>query len=381
MLDHYKQILQSCGFKEKLKEVYQSGLGKTPLKITMGNASCDQDSFLGSHVLGIVEGRVPVVNLEKDTFRWKKDLMEIVEMVGLGIDDLVFLEKRGGEVCLVQGSTVIKVKEREVQAFIVDYNLPSKDLLECSTFSVDQVIDHHPIQDANAMYCQVHGMCINLNAGSCCSLIYKDIKERHGEKISQSPKEYMFLVLLSIPILTDTSCFSKRTHDVDRNGVKDLLSMAGLTMDEATEMKKHLKHRMKDVTDTPGEYILLMDYKTYDYPANIPGKSYGISSVRYPYDEWVKRDGMDTVLTTIAEFMKKQNNSFFIINGKSGEAREMYVNSAPGADFIQKVFYGGKPGKSRKVDNNPLFEVHEVDPLLSRKILAPKVQEYLESMK
>lgn len=349
------------------------------LRLVMGNPSCDQDSFIGAHVLGVVRNRVPVVNLSRTIFACKKDLVEIVQLAGLTVEDLVFLEQQGEDWCLIHRDGVLKVQDKPLYVSIVDHNLPAKSLLACPTFTVDQIIDHHPMLELNPMYSKVKAMTINLNAGSCCSLIYQDIKDHLGQRLEEHPEEYRFLVLLTIPILTDTSLLTSRTHGVDKAAVEHLLQLAGLTADDAKQLHQHLKKRKKCEAEIPCEYILQMDYKGFEYPAVAPGKTYGISSIKYPYDEWVQRDGKDRVLATIDAFMKEHQHEFFLVNCKANGIREMLVHRPPGADFAQQVFYDGQPVEQRALGNDPAFTLYRVDPLLSRKLVAPKILNYLKT--
>ncbi|KAI5184417.1 exopolyphosphatase [Nematocida homosporus] len=369
-----KESVLSSGYSEKHKRIREKALKEASFGVVMGNESCDQDSFVGAHILGVVEERVPVVNLQREIFQHKRDLMVLAEMMGLGLDDLVFLEKRESGWVLVCGQMCVRVADVQVSATIIDHNLPNKELLAMKGFRVDRVIDHHPILEMNAMYTQLDKLQIELKAGSCCSLIYKEIKSRHGQEIVSKPGEYRFLVLLSLPVLTDTSELSDRTHDVDRCAVKELVELGGVTREDVNALYHLLKKEKRNIDGAPTAVILQMDFKTFEFPPNCAGKVFGISSAKYPFDNWVAREG-DKFLPEIKKFATARHHEFFLINNHNNGVRELFLLGNPGPDFVQEVMFAGGPVNQREVA--PGVVVYTVEGTLSRKLIAPRIYTYL----
>jgi len=378
MIEKYREILRAAKAKENLERIYRSFSQLDRMSIVLGNPSCDQDSFIGSHVLGLLEEKVPVVNLSRAIFSCKKDLLEILEMMGVACEDLVFLEKEARGWVLIRGREKIRVQDKKISATIVDHNVPEKEILENKNFSVEKIIDHHPILKMCDMYTCVSAMCIELAAGSCCSLIYREIKTKLEEKLRTDPEKCKVLLLLTIPILTDTSCLTRRTHTVDRKGVEELLKMAGVSMEEAEEMHRHLKKKKKCEDQIPSDMILQMDYKSFEYPPSHKGKTFGISSVKYPYDDWIKRDGKAKFLEAVGKFVQERSHEFFLINCKSKGVREFFVYRPPANDFVQTVLYSGKSPSQREVLGEKEIKVYRTDASLSRKIVAPHIYAYLD---
>lgn len=380
-MEKYKEIVQKSSLATILRTLYKK-IGDKKIEIAMGNPSCDQDSFIGSHILGAMEGRIPVVNLPREIFECKKDLMKICEMIGIKTDELVFLVKENNEWLLKHGTESYKVKDKTITAEIIDFNLPDAELLLLDGFTVDRVIDHHPILEFAEMHSKVKALSIELHAGSCCSLIYKYIEEKYSKVLEEKKGtgEYNFLLLLSIPIMTDTKGLQKRVHTVDKHGVHSLLAMAGVSTKESESVLTEIKKYKKCEEDIATEIILQMDYKSFNYPAKYSGKTFGISSSKYRYEDWIKRDGKEEWKRKINEFTQKKNHEFFIINVKVDGKREIYIHNPPSTEFIEKGIYEGKPVEKREIDGDKDIVVYKIDTAISRKIIAPMIYNYLESV-
>lgn len=376
----YEQLLSTCGLKERLAEINKQASGKNEIEVVLGNPSCDQDSFIGSHVLAAALGRVPVVNMRREIFECKKDLIAVLEMVGMCPDDLVFLEKDQEGWVLATPQNRAPLKEKKLTLFLVDHNLPPKELLETGSVHVDRIIDHHPMLEVNSVYKKVHSMKIELDAGSCCSLIFDTLKNLMREQIEADPEMYKYLVLLTIPVLTDTSMLRDRTHEVDVRTVQELLELSGLEMEETKKMHHFLKKRKRCEAEVPTHLILQMDYKGFDFPSSGKGKTFGICSVKYSFDEWVKRDGKDHFLKEVEAFRQKKGHEFLLLNCKSHGKREFYLTTPPPAeDFVQKVLFENKQVEKREVEGDgPSITVFPAKSSLSRKIVVPKIYLYLE---
>ncbi|OAG31360.1 exopolyphosphatase [Nematocida displodere] len=374
----FKEVLAKSSFSQKLKSIYVTKLEEKSVSIVMGNPSCDQDSFIGSHVLGVVLNRVPVVNMSKKIFSCKKDLLKVLEVMDVSVEDLVFLEKHPEGWVFVRGGKTIKFSEKEITATLIDHNFPCTELLTQKNFTVDHIIDHHPILEASDMYNNVSGLCIDLNAGSCCSLIYNYIKTFLGSDMVDLSIEFGYLVLLIIPVVTDTSFLSKRTHKVDTIAVNELLEMTNIPKSSAEALYASLKKAKQCEDNIESDLILQMDYKAFDYPPSGKGKTFGMSSVKYGLDAWVQRDGKEKFLKTLQHFVEEKKHQFFLINSKTKGVREFFLFGNPGANFPSVTMYDGGAVNSRQINGDPELTVYSTDPLLSRKLIAPKIYQYLE---
>ncbi|KAI5135183.1 uncharacterized protein NESG_01012 [Nematocida ausubeli] len=382
-METYKEIIKTTKLRELFDKSY-AHLESSSIEIVLGNPSCDQDSFIGSHILAVMLGRVPVVNLSKEIFKCKQDLVKICDIMGVSVDELVFLVKNNDAWVLKRGDKEYPVSKINIKAFLIDFNLPDQDLLLSDAFTVDHIIDHHALLEFNSkVHSQLTGMNIQLHAGSCCSIIYRYIRHVCSKTLEEktgSP-DYKFLLLMSIPIMTDTNCLQKRTHDIDREGVDISLGISDVLFETAKTVMEELKTLKKCEPSVPTNMIVQMDYKSFDFPKQYGKKTFGISSVKYAYDEWVARDGAEKWKQSIKEFVEMKKHEFYIINCKVHNKREFYIYNPPSTDFIEKGIYEGKPVNKRAVLNDNEITVYTVDTAISRKIIAPMLFKYLEQHK
>ncbi|KAI5180320.1 exopolyphosphatase [Nematocida sp. AWRm80] len=384
-MNKYKSILSKYNLKDKLNRIYSKEIEKSEIVSVLGNPSCDQDSFIGSLVYGLVMDRLQVMVISKRVVSQKKDIMGVIEICGLSIEDIVFLEYEGDKAYLVRGSTKTDLKDRVLSCTLVDHNLPEVRVFSSKFFKLERVIDHHPILEYHPFYSHVTGLLIELNAGSCCSLLYKEIKSVVEHKID----EYAYIFILSIAIATDTSLLTNRTHDVDRIAVGDLLKIASLTPTDLEEAHKEFKKRKRCESEVDTDVILMLDYKQYSYPKSNPEEKrmFGISSVKWKFDEWLARDKKDKFLSEIEKYIKKQKIEFLIIGSSCDKLREYTVFNAPGtsatgSDLPEKAFlHEETQPKPRHPLNIAEITIYTTATSLSRKLLAPKVYTYLKDQK
>lgn len=64
--------------------------------VCLGNESCDIDSFVSSLVTAMHERAVFVVNMSRRVLEAKGDVMHMLRHCGIGLDQLVFLERPQG---------------------------------------------------------------------------------------------------------------------------------------------------------------------------------------------------------------------------------------------------------------------------------------------
>ncbi|EIJ89736.1 exopolyphosphatase [Nematocida parisii] len=383
-MDSYKTIVANSKFSEMITTAY-SNLENQSIDIVLGNPSCDQDSFLGSHILAVMLGRIPVVNMQREIFECKHDLMKLCDILGIEIQNLVFLVYEENQWFLKRGDVRYRLSEKNVKAHLVDFNLPETSLIECKTFRVDRIIDHHQLIKYNKhVHSQTDGMEIELKAGSCCSLILRRINHLFADvlKEKKDTHDYDFLLLLSVPILTDTACLVRKQHDVDINGVNSALSIANVEFKTAESVMSDLKHLKHCEDKIPTKMILRMDYKSFDYPEKYGEKTYGISSVKYPYKKWIERDGPAVWKEEIKKFVEEKKHEIFIINCKHHNDRYLYVYCPSNMkDMIKTALFAGGTVESKTILNDEEIVIYQVDLATSRKIIAPAVFKYLDARK
>ncbi|KAH9385630.1 uncharacterized protein NEMAJ01_0526 [Nematocida major] len=379
MHGNIEAALKRCDLKERLNEIYAQERRSKPTRIVLGNTSCDQDSFLGAHVLGVVEGRIPVVNMPREVFSHKLDLCFMVSLMGLELDDLVFLEESEDGPVLVRGRQSISIRESPVSAFLVDFSNPEKELLACSAFSVERIIDHRQVLEGSRVILHVQEMWIDLHAGSCCSLIFHYIQTYYRDELKLNPGHFKFLFLLSMAILTDTSFLTERIHKLDVLALDRILAFTGISIEETKLVHAVVSQKQHCERAASTDIILQMCHKRHEYPDG-SGRLFGVSLVKYGYDEWVARDTPKEFLKKMQEFTCRKGYEFLIVNSIENEVREFFVFSPPAKDFAQKVLYGDSEERKREVGGHPELPVYRTSTFFVGKMVIPKILRYLKNM-
>ncbi|KAI5192540.1 exopolyphosphatase [Nematocida minor] len=376
MNDRTLQLIKECGIRNRLEDIYRYESAKEAMSITLGNTGCDQDSFIGSHILALMESRVPVINMCRKVFEYKLDLLYIANLMGLSLDDLVFLETSGSERLLVRGRDRISFGAAKITAFLVDFSSPDKSLTRYGAFSVDKIVDHRKILEMDTICKEAHCVWVELNVGSCCSLVFHYIKTYHMDKISTSPKRFMFLFLLIIAILTDTSFLTERVHSLDRSAVQEILSFTGEEMRGTQSIYEQVRELQESEEKVDTEIILQMCHKRTAYTDG-SGRFFGTSTVHFGYDDWVARDTKKTFLSKIAEFTSNKEYEFLVINSHSHGVREFFIYPPPKIEFVREVLYRNQEIDKREIKNDPELAVYRTDKSFTGKVVIPNILDYL----
>src|SRR5699024_1945074 len=119
--------------------------------------------------------------------------------------------------------------------------------------------------------------------------------------------------------------------------------------------------------------ILQMDYKGFEYPPEYGKKTFGISSVKYAFDEWLERDKEDNFLAEVDSFMKRKEHEFLLINSKTKGIREFFLYGSPGPSFAENILQeNGKCNRKEHRNGDKIINFYRTDVSLSRKLIAPK---------
>lgn len=372
------RMLSACNICTKLEESYaQQRQGKV-FEIVMGNTGCDEDSFVGSHVLALIEGRVPVVNMSRRIFEHKLDLCYIAKAMGLELNDLVFIETEEDEKVFKKGNERVGTKSTKISAWLVDFSNLDSELLSTGMFQIDRIIDHRKVLCQKELFSHSVCMWIELNAGSCCSLIFHYINMHYSNRISAEPEKYMFILLLCIPILTDTTLLTERVHDLDRSAISEIVSFAKLPEEDIKLFHSAVKKLLCCEDKAETGIILQMCHKKLEYPDG-SGRSFGMSTVKYSYDRWIERDTKEVFLSEIQKFIEDKHYEFIIINSNPPGIREFFIYTPPGSDFVQEVLYKDEPIQKREIKNDPELTVYQKDTFFVTKMIIPDILAYLKN--
>ncbi|KAI5183650.1 hypothetical protein NEIRO03_1230 [Nematocida sp. AWRm78] len=372
-----EDIMKGCKILHQLTQTYNQCIEKQEFSIVIGNTSCDQDSFIGSYVLALMEDKLPVINISRELFQHKHDLCYIVKKIGLDLNDLVFLEKRENDLFFIRGTDQVALESLKITATLVDFSNPEEELLKIKHFYVDKIIDHRKLIEESQIHFHANELWINLNVHSCCTLIFHYIQMHYRQKIESAPARHMFIFLLAISIITDSSFSDHPLYDLDASALDAIIALTNVSKEAIKDIHQKIKLLEESNHKKPTKVIVALRHKRYMYP-DMSGRFFSISSVKYHYDDWIKSNGKKEFLGGIKEFKESNNYEFCIINSESRDKREVFIYAAPSNDFIRKVLYDGNKIRKRQINNDPELTVYEIDKEYKGKIIFPKILNYLK---
>ncbi|CAD26564.1 hypothetical protein [Encephalitozoon cuniculi GB-M1] len=383
--------------EERLKSFFQ--LNKEiilhgELRIAMGNEACDLDSFISSLVVAYAEDAVHVVNMRKEVFMAKGEMMWICSRFGINVDDLIFLVKptlhfspkarKVGAYFDVEGKEC-PISGKKIKLLLTDHNRPVEVFDDCE---IELIIDHHTLSDhvfpAKRIY-------IDLDVGSATTLVSRYLGEDLTRKNhrtaprSRPPKDEerealcsAFARLLLVPILIDTGFLRKRTSIFDVVEYKKLKDLAGVRRKELKKVVRALKSARRNDSEHETDLILQKDFKAFHYKKFF----FGGSTVKYPFEDWADREGKSisglpesrtgmALMLQIEAFRKAMGLDFFFVATKNRGVRSIIFASFP---FVKQLV---RKSKMKSIEYKGL-EYYSANKKLTRKILVPEIVKIID---
>lgn len=384
-------------FEERLKLYFQKNKQKMKeheITICIGNEGMDLDSFVSSLIVGYAEDVIHVVNMRKEVFLSKGDLMYVLKLHKINPDDLIYLErplaglspeeKEIGTYFLL-GNEQIAMRQKKINMYLTDHNEPVRELQHCE---VSMVIDHHRLESKVETAKRIY---IDVDVGSATTLVAKylgkDLSRKHhciNDPKNKDPEKDTLCVsiakLLLIPIIIDTKHLKRRTSIFDYTEYKRLKKKANVKKKELKKLRKQIKKERLNDSKYDTEIILQKDFKQY-YHNNIV---FGISTVKYSFRDWVEREGKRfkdynpdeigaQLYLKLNSFRKKLGLDFLLVGYKEGETRHFVIINFPLVErFAQENKFVKDEYKSLEFFNAPVE--------VSRKIVAPKIRQFLNEI-
>ena len=275
------------------------------VRIVCGNEASDFDSvasvlaysfFCYLNNLEDTNPIVPVVNLNREDLKIRKDIVIGLQRVHISEDQLFFLEDLRRW----------KQNNTSVEAVLVDHNEVVNEAKSCID-KVIGVIDHH--LDAG-LYKDVEPRIIKV-CGSCTSLVFKYWYERLSELIETCGEGVQNVILLSLgALLLDTANFKQKVEKTDR----DTMAIYERLMPDIdrTQLFKELKKAKKDISGLSVKQVLMKDYKQFEFTCP---KADGSSTVKIGISSLVKcldklydiYDGLDPFRDQCVAFRKERD--------------------------------------------------------------------------
>lgn len=366
------------------------------LRIAIGNEACDLDSFISSLVVAYAEDAVHVVNMKKDVFMAKGEMVWVCNEFGIDIDDLIFFERptahftpraRKIGAYFDSGGMEHSLAGKRIKLLLTDHNDPVDELRDSE---VELIIDHHVLSNHISSAKRIY---IDLDVGSATTLVSKYLgedltKKNHcaakakGKAMSslRAAEEDLcesFARLLLIPILMDTGFLKKRTSAFDVSEYRKLKRIAGVKKEELKKTVRSLRHARKNDDKYETGLVLQKDFKRFHHK----DFSFGGSTVKYPFEKWVDREGEGVTGVSkenvgmilklqIESFRKCMGLDFFFVATKNKGVRNIifvnfpFMKSLVSRDKLKCVEYKG-------------LEYYDTSKKLTRKILVPEIMKII----
>lgn len=381
-------------FQQRFKQFFDRNkikLNDNEITICIGNEGCDLDSFVSSLVISYAEEVVHVVNMRKEVFKSKGELMYVCNLFKIDIDDLIYLERPLGSMSLeakkigttlLCGKERISITEKQIKLFLTDHNEPVKELED---FEITMVIDHHRlehiVQNAKRIY-------IDVDVGSATTLVSKylgqDLSRKNhcvNDPKNTDPEKDTLCVsiakFLLVPIIIDTKNLQRRTSVFDYFEYKRLMKKANIKKSLIKKERKEIKAARLNDAHFPSEIILQKDFKQY-----YEGKMiFGIATVKYDFRSWADRESKKIsgisdnmkglgLFIVMNEFRKRLGLDFLLVGCKYKEKRYFIIINFPLIDVF------AEENTFVKMEYNGL-EYYTVPVDISRKIIAPNIRIFL----
>ncbi|TBU03233.1 hypothetical protein CWI36_0960p0010 [Hamiltosporidium magnivora] len=395
---------------QKLKEYFTKNkkrIQHSEVKIAIGNEGCDLDSFVSSLVVGYAEDIIHVVNMKKEVFKCKGELMWVIDKFKIDIEDLIFLERplgnfkehiRKAGTSFVVGDKSYRITDKNITLVLTDHNKPIEELNEAN---VEMIIDHHRLEDKVSEAKRIY---IDTDVGSATTLVSKylgsDLAKKHHcvthpdgkdnipllEDETDPDKDHETLCvslakLLLIPIIIDTGHLKRRTSTFDYLEYHRLMKVANLKKKEVKKFRKVIKKVRRNDNEQPTNIILQKDFKIY----RSQNFTFGCSTIKYDFEEWAERESKEVkgfnkdrtgmILYLVLEnFRREIGLDFLFVGCKLKKKRHFIIVGFPYMSFLKKTY------EFVELEYKGLI-YYKVPVKLSRKILMPDVKNLVERIK
>lgn len=381
-------------FQNRFKQFFDRNrlkINNHEITICIGNEGCDLDSFVSSLIISYAEDVIHVVNMKKEVFKAKGELMYVCDTFKIDIEDLIYLERPLGAMsqeakeigsCFLVGDERIPIMQKHIRLFLTDHNEPVRELQRCE---ISMIIDHHRLEHIVEKAKRIY---IDIDVGSATTLVSKYLghdlsRKNHCIKDPKNidPDKDTLCVsiakLLLIPIIVDTKHLQRRTSVFDYLEYKRLKKKANVKKKFLKKERTALKKARLNDSKHTSEIILQKDFKQY-YEGKI---TFGIATVKYDIEKWAEREGEKlkgiskemlgvALFLVLNEFRKKMGLDFLLVGYKFKEKRYFVVINFPLIDQFADL------NRFDKVEYKGL-EYFSVPVETSRKIIAPIIRLFL----
>ncbi len=287
--------------KEQHQNMIDSPQNSQEIHFVMGNESADLDSIVSSIAYAYLltyenadqnQLYIPLLNIHREEMALRKDALYLLQLFGLSVDDLLFLDDNV--------SLDLLLAQEKLRISLVDHNLlrPSQEHLSPA---IERIVDHHFDENRHYPLLSEENKLIAV-VGSATTLIAEKILS--NTQMALTPE---LATLLLGPILIDTANLQsvEKTTKRDTNVVETLLTAASGVIPEGFYEK--LMAAKSDVSGLTPAMLLSKDFKEY-----LDGQLlYGISSLPNTVGWWSEDES--TLCPILEKFAGERQLSFLIV--------------------------------------------------------------------
>lgn len=356
------------------------------INISIGNESCDLDSFVSSMFTSFMTNTIHVVNMKREIFETKGELMWLCKRFEIELENLTFLEipieienleKRKEKSFFRVKDKKILLKNKVVNMNLTDHN---RVVAELEDGDIKTIIDHHQL---SKYVSKAETYIIDTRVGSATTLVLdffrKDFKKLNCKKKSIGMENGNFCSKLAdfllIPIVIDTKNLKKRASFLDKKKYNKLRKISKKNKKDLITIRKEIKKARRIDKKQSTEQILSKDFKKFKFNNIV----FGSSTIKYDFHKWINReystkDAGSLLFEDLKKFMSKLNLDFYFVTTKlKGRRYVISINSAIFEDIsIRKNF---------SEINYKGMKYYEVPVEFSRKIMVPEIEGEIERRK
>lgn len=332
--------------------------------VVTGNQAADMDSCCSALLTAYLESSItasstsndskqtittiPLIDIPRRDLKLRKDIEFVFRNLGIDSEWLLFTDD-------------IPTTQPNTSLFLVDHNSPSIN------GTVKKVIDHHAIEDPNANLesCDPH---ILVQSGSCMSAVVnyyaKGAYSKHTKELFST--DDVLAPLAIAPILQDTSNFTKKVEDEDRDAVK-YLSQFNFNLFSPAQNFATMSSEKSNIEGLSTEDLLRKDYKEWG--------TIGISSLPKLFKKLLGNPNSEELSLAMKSHAQSNKLDIMVVLG-SGSVKKQHVR--------ELAYYGPKdfdvaaecPDLQLKlradVDGVKYFD--QLNDAASRKQVAPQIR-------
>jgi len=344
------------GLKTRFGDIYKSdGINFT---LVVSDDPADADSivstltmayFLQNHPAEEGKGAIPLLMVKRDDMALRAETVNLLEMCGVNVKDLIFMDDTGVDVLLKKATDITLVDHSKAHGPVTRYD-----------DKIRGIVDHKIDSEAH-MWVSGEDRDIAFSeygsggamAASCCSVVArKFFKTEKGKHLLSCNEGAGARALLAVIVFDSQNLEKRVAREMDTDAVKELVTMVPQSW-KATEpifdMMKAAKYDSDFWKKLPVSQCLRYDYKE----VTDNGRTCGLSTVLCPLEDLAKKQGFEEAVKA-----RCANVQFFGILTAYQEGKELRRQVAY---FSEKTGFTDKVSSFSKTWDAGALELEDLE--------------------